>query len=118
MSIDAGFSATFLSGLQFDPLTGRNTNITTNDGALPGIEAGARLGVDYHPLMHAPVGETRTPTASRWAVGVFGSFTYTLLGNDSPDNGDNCCSTPPRTNNNKNSNWPWLLFGAHTSLTF
>lgn len=119
-SIDAGFSGTFISGLQLDPLTGRSEPITTNGGVLPGIEAGARLGVDYHPLMHAPVGETRTPTAARWAVGVFASFTYTIIGNDGPDdNGGSCCAKPPTNNNTKkDANWPWLLFGARTSLTF
>ena len=120
-SIDAGFSLTSVSGNQFDPVTGRTTAISGDEGLLPGIEAGGRLGVDYHPLMRAPVGEQRTPTAARWAVGVFAAFTYTIIGNDTPHNNGNSGgpSTPPTPNNNdKGGQWPWLLFGARTSLAF
>jgi hypothetical protein len=119
-SIDAGLSATFVNGTQFDPLTGKAAPISDDHSLLPGIEAGARLGVDYHPLKHAPVGERRTPTAARWAVGLFAAFTYTIIGNDRPDNfNNNGGSTPPTNNdNNHNGSFPWMLFGARTSLTF
>lgn len=122
MSLDAGFSVTSITGTQFDPVTGRLTPIASDAGLLPAIEAGARLGVDYHPLMRAPVGETRTPTAARWAVGAFAAFTYTVFGDEGAhDNGNHGgSSTPPTSSNNDNKGgqWPWLLFGARTSLAF
>ncbi|HSQ63196.1 MAG TPA: PEGA domain-containing protein [Polyangiaceae bacterium] len=104
LGAEAGFRFQFVQYASYDPLHAQSA---PGSAFLPGIDAGGRLGIDYHPVARL----------SHWSVGVFGSFIMTIIGQEAPDNNGGP-GIPPSNDQSKGMSYPWLLFGARTSLIF
>ncbi len=116
-SIEGGARFGLASSTSYDPLGSPPTAATTE--FIAGVDVGGRIGVDFHPFRHEAPGVARPSAASQWSVGVFASLLVTIISKEGPDN-DCCSSSTPNQSNDHGigTPFPWLSFGARTSLTF
>jgi hypothetical protein len=117
-SAEAGFRFGVASSTAYDPL---GVAPQSSSELLMGVDVGGRVGVDFRPFRREAPGIAKPSAASQWSVGVFASLLATVVskeGNDHP-NSINGGQTPSMDQNNGPAPvYPWLFFGARTSLTF
>ncbi len=94
----------------FDPFGSPQAQSQSNAG--PAIDAGLRVGVDFHPIR----------SFKALGVGVYGAFILTLIADENVDHNDNNGNSASPFNNNNDNGGPAtyisLAFGARGSLQF
>jgi hypothetical protein len=108
IAVEPGARLTFYDFNSFDPLSGSTSKTSS---ALPALDVGGRVGVDWHPVR----------SFRPWALGLYGSLVYTAIANENPaTNAGNDSTAPPGVHNGGINPVQYfsVFFGLRSSLTF
>jgi hypothetical protein len=115
IAFEPGFRLTFFNYTQYDPL-GQQQASGQQGGQAPGVDLGARIGLDWHPVAgYRP-----------WAIAPYASLVVTPIASENPakDNGNNNNGgvsnlQPSGGGGTKDeASYVSLFFGLRTSLAF
>jgi hypothetical protein len=108
IAVEPGARMTFYDFTSFDPLSATTARTSS---ALPALDVGGRVGVDWHPAR----------SFRPWALGLYGALVYTVIADENPaTNAGNDTTAPPAVHNGGINPVQYFsfFFGLRTSLTF